>query len=135
MSELIGVGSYEIDSAWPQVKPFVERAMQRSTTETVASVYDALKTKAAWLWVAMKDETVQSICIVQISDRPKNKICSIWICTGSSRKEWTDFHSMIEAWAKHNGCTLMRHEARLGWAREMKKYGYAPSHIINEKRI
>ena len=135
MSELIGIGTHQIDDYWVYVKPFVDRAMQRSTTETTVQVYESLKAKAARLWLSVKDGKIQSICIVQINDKPLNRICSIWICTGSSRKEWMEFHNIIEAWAKENGCTRMRHEARKGWARELEKYGYSTSHVIIEKEI
>ena len=135
MSELIGIGSHQIDDYWGYVKPFVDKAMQRSTTETTAQVFVALKTNAAHLWLSAKDGRVQSICIVQISEKPLGRVCSIWICTGTNRKEWMQFHDIIEGWAKANGCNRMRHEARMGWAREMKKYGYAMSHVIIEKEI
>lgn len=135
MSELLGIGTHQIDDYWGYVKPFVDRAMLRSTTETTNQVYDALKDKSARLWLSVKDGRVQSVCIVQISDRPVNKICSIWICTGASRKEWMQFHDIIEGWAKANGCTRMRHETRKGWARELEKFGYTTSHVIIEKGI
>ena len=135
MSDLVGVGSHQIDDYWDYVKPFVDKAMERSTTETTPQVFVALKNKSARLWLSVKEGIIQSICIVQVTDRPKGRVCSIWICTGSNRKEWMQFHDTIEAWAKANGCVRMRHEARKGWAREMKKYGYQMSHVIIEKEI
>ena len=135
MSELLGIGTDQIDEYWPYVKPFVDLAMRRSTTEITDQVYEALKGKSARLWLSVNDGTIQSVCIVQVSERPKNKICSIWICAGSNRKEWMQFIETIEAWAKSNGCTRMRHEARMGWARELKKYGYKTSHVIIEKGL
>ena len=134
-AELHNIGRDGIDDVWPYVLPFIEQAMDRSHYDKPEDVYIALDKGTAQLWLAAKGGDIEAVCVTQIQFNAKGADCSIWICTGHDRQDWQHHLAEIEAWAKHEGCNMMRHMARPGWTRILKPMGYAMTHVLLEKEI
>lgn len=135
MPKLFAIDPKQIDMFWEAVRPFIETAMAESLYDEPSSVYEAIKEARAVLWVVWEDGEIHAVVVTQLEQQPKAKICSIWICTGTGREDWEHLISEIEAFAVREGCTLMRHCARPGWARVLKPRGYVMSHVILEKAL
>ena len=134
-SELHNIGRAAIADVWPYVLPFVTQAMERSHYDTPEDVRLALDKGTAQLWIATRGEEIEAVCVTQIEANAKSVDCSIWICTGHDRQDWQHHLAKIETWARHEGCTVMRHMARPGWSRILKPMGYAMTHVLLEKDL
>lgn len=132
--ELRGIAQHEIEAVWPLVEERITEALGPSYTrpETMLAL---LKTNAAQLWLAKNGDEIDAVCITQITGHDIGKTCGIWVCVGTNRTAWQDYMSVIEAWAKANGCIGMKHEARPGWQRVLKPMNYELTHVILEKRF
>ena len=86
------------------------------------------------MWLAWTDKA-ESVCVTQLENTSKGKHCHIWIMVGHNMETWVDLMPELEAWAKREGCNMMRHEARPGWSKILKQYGYRMPHVILEKEL
>ena len=134
LDSLDGIAAKDIDSVWPSVEGLITEALSTSYT-TPAKMHELLNANAAQLWLAKNGTEIDAVCITQVAVHDLGKTCGIWVCVGTNRAAWQDYMTVIEAWAKSNGCIGMMHTARLGWQRILKPMGYAPTHIVLEKRF
>ena len=134
-ADLHNIGRDGIDDIWPYVLPFVTQAMERSHYDTPDDVRLALDKGTAQLWIASKNGNIEAVCVTQIETNAKGSDCSIWICTGHDRQDWQHHLAEIETWARYEGCTVMRHMARPGWAKVLKPMGYSVKHVCVEKLL
>lgn len=110
---LIDVPPEHIDNVRPLVTDWIEEAAQSSAYFTSADVWQAIAERRAQLWLAW-DETADAVCVTQLENTSKGKHCHIWIMTGRTMDAWHPLMNDLEAWAKREGCNMMRHEARPG---------------------
>ena len=135
MPQLYAIDPKQLDVFWGAALPFVKTAMETSAYDTPADVYAAIKEDRAILWLVYNGSEIKAVCVTQLSETAKAKTCSIWIMTGSGREDWQHMLDDIEAFARREGCTHMRHNARPGWAKILKPQGYTMTHVILEKAL
>lgn len=129
-----GLASYQARANWDRIFPVIADAVE-GIGETSKSILALVESKAAQVWTAEQDDEILSVFLTQVTDHPKRKVCSIIICTGHDFQQWVQFTKTIEEWAKSNGCTHMKHDARKGWERILKPYGYQSTHVVLEKAL
>lgn len=97
---------------------------------------DAVAEKRWQLWLARTPENrIQAVIVTSISIYPQTKALRIRMVMGDEREVWEGAILELERWGRTNGCRLVEGEARLGWARIAKQYGYRNTHTILEKDI
>jgi hypothetical protein len=117
-----------------QIEHWINDAANSSRYFTPEDVWAAIENRSAQLWLAW-GEIPEAVCVTQISNTSKGKHCSIWIMVGGNMACWVHLMTDLEAWAKREGCNLMRHEARAGWSKILKSRGYECPHLILEKEL
>lgn len=136
MTDLRIVPSRSIDAAWPSVAALIADACMTSNGRYQADdVRQALSEARAQLWLVCKDEKPQAAIVTEIAEYPRLKACRVRIVVGANRREWQDCITEIEKWAKSIGCTRIESNARPGWTRISKQYGYQHTHSFLEKVI
>jgi hypothetical protein len=118
----------------PLVSQWIEEAAQASVYFTADDVWTALENRSAQLWLVW-NETADAVCVTQLEPTSKGKHCCIWIMVGREMVSWLPLIAQLEQWAKREGCNMMRHEARPGWAKMLKREGYHMPHVILEKEL
>jgi hypothetical protein len=131
---LVDVPVSDIPIVRPLVEHWIEEAQRDSAYATTADVWAAIKTGAAQLWLAWSDKP-EAVCVTQLEITSKGKFCRIWIMVGQNMETWVGLMPELEAWAKREGCMMMRHEARPGWSKALKQYGYKMPHVVLEKEL
>lgn len=133
--EFSGIPSTTAKEVWPTVYPVIADAVA-GMGETSDSIMALVESKAAQLWTMQKEGEVIAAVVTQVTEHPSRKVCSVIICTGTGMAEWVE-HSLlsIEKWAASNGCTHMKHDARMGWQKVLKPFGYQATHVILEKAL
>lgn len=126
-----GILHTEIESVWPEVRPFIASACERmSGRMDEEDVKRFLLSGDMQLWVNRKEE-ITAVCVTEVINYPKKKACRIFIGTGKNRRDWQNYRWVIEEWARSQGCDGMESFARKGWARIFTDY--KSTHIILEK--
>ncbi len=133
-ASLVDVPVSDFSIVKPLVEKWIDEAANSSAYFTASDVWAALNSKAAQMWLAWTDKA-ESVCVTQLENTSKGKHCHIWIMVGQNMETWVALMPELEAWAKREGCKMMRHEARPGWSKVLKQYGYSCPHYILEKTI
>jgi hypothetical protein len=138
LTSLVGIPPEAIDQVWPLIAARIEEACLTSRgKETAFDVRREVRYGERQIWVVWDGEgkDVLAVVVTQLINHPRKRTCRILICVGEERERWQHHISIIENWAKENGCRGMELFARPGWSRVLKHYGYDTTHHLVEKDL
>jgi hypothetical protein len=116
----IGIPADQVESVWPAVLPFIERALSASPDDYSAEDIRAyLIARDMQLWAAQLDREIKSVCVTQLITRPKKTICSVLYLSGDGMGHWLRYLEQIKTWARANGANEVRITGRRGWVRQL----------------
>ena len=118
----VGILSRDIWVIWGSVKGFIASGLAEG--EELDRILERLTATSCQLWVAYSEKEIIAACVTELPTIANRKVCNVISCGGTRMDEWLGLSlPVIEAWAKHNGCTAMRFpEIRPGWQRVLKDY-------------
>ena len=128
----------KVKEVWILVKDLIQKACDFSDGFADAEDFKKwLEQGTMQLWVAWDNEEkkVKCVCITEIKQYPKYKVCGCKITTGSSFKKWVDFMDFVMNWAKQEGCRKMEIHTRPGWERVLKSKGFFKTHVQLERML
>jgi hypothetical protein len=127
-----GVPAEWLESIWPQAEPWIAKACVRNGNKVSSDdIKRFLLNRDMQLWITSKKGEIEAVALTEILTYPKKKYCRLLIGTGRNRQNWQNHITIIEDWAKAQGCDGMESLARNGWERVLK--GYSKTHIFLEK--
>jgi hypothetical protein len=134
---LTGVPRHHLDTFWARVLPWLEAVEVRADgRETVADLRKWLDGGQLQLWIWLEqDLSVTGVLITEIIDQPRAKVCRLRVCTGRDPERWMPSVSVIEAWAKEQGCDGMEPIGRPGWGKMLAPLGYKVTHMVYWKPL
>jgi hypothetical protein len=134
--DLVHVAYDEVDPFWSLVEPWIDAAAEKSRGKMVGGdVYDMLLEGRMQLHLALDREKVRAVCVTEIIEYPRLKVCQILIVTGEGMESWWEMIVGIERWARAKGCQAMKSDTRPGWERFLKEKGYVKTHVVLEKDL
>lgn len=134
MADLIGVPAPQVLEVWSEVRPWVVQALKRGYGRYLDSdILEAILSRNMQLWIAREGDGLLAVCVTEIIRYPRKSFARVMIGTGRERQKWQDFVSIIEDWAKAQGCAGLEMQARCGW--ERIHTGYKKSHVFLEKEF
>ena len=128
----------KVKEVWILVKELIQKACDYSDGFADAEDFKKwLEQGTMQLWVAWDNEEkkVRCVCITEIKQYPKYKVCGCKITTGSSFNKWVDFMDFVMEWAKQEGCRKMEIHTRPGWERVLKSKGFFKTHVQLERML
>ena len=128
----------KVKEVWILVKELIQKACDYSDGFADAEDFKKwLEQGTMQLWVAWDNEEkkVRCVCITEVRQYPKYKVCSCKITTGNSFKLWVDFMDYVMEWAKEEGCRKMEIYTRPGWERILKPKGFIKTHVQLERKL
>ena len=128
----------KVKEVWILVKDLIQKACDYSDGFADAEDFKKwLEQGTMQLWVAWDNEEkkVKCVCITEVKQYPKYKVCGCKITTGESFKQWVDFMDYVMEWAKEEGCRKMEIHTRPGWERILKPKGFFKTHVQLEKML
>ena len=138
MTELTftGVPAAEIEALWPSVATHFEGVAARSGGRFVAEDWRrSFLDRSRQLWVAQECNAFRMALATEVRQYPQRQVAALVACSGSGRADWVDFLSLVEAWARAQGCAAIEALGRPGWKRVLAPHGYAATHVILEKEL
>ena len=128
----------KVKEVWILVKDLIQKACDYSDGFADAENFkEWLEQGTMQLWVAWDNEEkkVKCVCITEVKQYPKYKVCGCKITTGTSFKQWVDFMDYVMEWAKEEGCRKMEIHTRPGWERILKPKGFFKTHVQLERML
>jgi hypothetical protein len=105
MTSWCGVSAEELERYWPQAFNLVARACARSNGRlTPEAVFADLKAKQMQLWLVHTDGKIEACFVTQIINYPGTRLCNILLAAGKGRQRWQHWISILEDWAREQGC-------------------------------
>lgn len=138
MTDLVGIPSANVDQVWPLIEDRIEEACLTSRgKEKAFDIRRSARYGEKQIWVVWDADAkdVLAMVVTELVVYPRKKVCHIQICVGDQRERWQHHISIIENWARENGCRGMSLVARPGWSRILKQYGYDTTHHLVEKDL
>lgn len=129
---LVQIPPSDIDDIWPLVEEYIIAGCDYG--EVPADEFKAkCKTEDAQLWVAWSDHC-EGAAITQLLITPHGKAC---LLACMSCDDYPRCHAELapqwEAWARGQGCAIMRLGGRFGWERMLKDY--TRKWVVLDKRL
>jgi len=127
-----------VKEVWILVKDLIQKACDYSDGFADAEDFKKWLEKGTMqLWVAWDNEEkkVKCVCITEVKQYPKYKVCGCKITTGNSFRQWVDFMDYVMEWAKEEGCRKMEIHTRPGWERILKPKGFFKTHVQLERML
>lgn len=106
--------SHQIRDIWPNVKDFVQRALDEGSDYTLGDVYSMLLRAKAQLWT-WQDPDIEAVMVTAIQQDQKSKFCLLLTMAGTHMAAWKPHLEDVERWAREHGCSELRIYGRRGW--------------------
>lgn len=112
--------------SWLRCRRWLVRALEDATE---AELLAELAAGRAQLWPG---ERAAMVTTLQIG--PEGRSCHVWL-GGGDLAELIAMAPGLEAWARQQGCDFASVNGRKGWARALKRRGFAPVGEELRKRL
>lgn len=134
--KLFGVLSTEIDQAWMQVSPILEKAIPYTDGKySLEDINEGIKSRELQLWLSTRQEGPTTCMVTRIIQYPQEKILLIMLYAGESLKNMIHFKPIIYNWAKENGCMSIYIYGRAGWEKVLKDEGYEKVYSVLRMKL
>lgn len=124
--QLVALPKETLPDMWPNVVRFVEKIAARFPDEwSVPVIAAACANQQMLLWLIWDEANKRPLgCIgTKFGIRAsKKKVLDISWVAGDDRNEWSALISVLEDYAKQNGCDQVEFVGRLGWAKSFPDY-------------
>ena len=134
----MGVRHDMVEAIWEKTKPHLEKALEYGDGEfQIDDVLKFLLDRTMQLWVLCDTDSRDVLIAVctEIIDYPRSKICRVVLFGGISGMMWQEYLTIIEDWAKEQGCSSIESLARKGMAKKLIKLNYKPVYQVSRKKL
>ena len=132
-AELICVDPALIHDVWAHARGRIQSAIEQTGLSDFGEVEKDILRGGQLLWLAWNGEAIEAAATTQLTRIGDRKVCTLTACAGEHRERWLPLFGTIEAYAKAEGCAVMRVFGRKGWSRVLD--GYRVEHVVLEKEL
>lgn len=111
-----------VDQAWPGVAKMIDEAYKFADEIMPFDILDQLRSGHRQLWVVWNGESVVAAVMTRIIQLRSCRAVQITAAGGTEVDAWKDLITLIENFARHEGCRKVTIEGRPGWERLFKDY-------------
>lgn len=139
MSALVGVHAGEIDAWWPDLLPWVGRALAAGEGEYgLEDVRRLTIERAIQLWAFTDQGSIEGMAATQVINYPRARKTQIFL--GAARDglsdRWMPWLEGIEGWARvAQEASANQIIGRPGWVRRLSRFGYRQTHVVMQKDL
>lgn len=120
---LTGLLADHIEKWWPRARILVEHGLKTTESDhTLESIYEALKNREMQCWGWYRQNKLCAVLITAILKYPKHSVCTQVLAGGYDLDGWKD-ETLIDEWAKAQGCAEIEIYGRRAWGRALKQQG------------
>jgi len=121
---------------WRELGPWIEQGAQAAAHPIHMDQIVARLLDGRWqVWGIRQDSaTVGAVC-TEVYESTAGRTCALPIVGGRDMAGWLHLVSVIEDWARTQGCVRLEGNGRAGWERALKPLGWAVIATIVERRL
>ena len=135
--KLSGVKRLEIPMLWDNLEVIIDNATGLCSGRMDARdiLFDAIEGKMQIWTVGDNPEALDGVIVTQVVDYPSAKALRYILVSGNNVDVWIDAESIINEWARGQGCILAEGSGRMGWHTKLKTKGWKSVMRLYEKDI
>jgi hypothetical protein len=109
---------------WRTLLPMIDEGFAVGGEIIPADFMQRIEGGEVLIWVAVDDETavVHAVMTTELVRMRSGLVCWMGQCAGDRMREWRDFHTKIEDYARGEGCVKTILKGRFGWERALEGY-------------
>ena len=119
--DAICVDPAQVETFWPFVESFLQRAVDRTDLCHFEAVKQATLQGIGLLWIAW-GQKLYGAATTELMVTQRSKACIITAAGGEDMKVCLPLLAKIETYAKNEGCDVVRIFGREGWQRMLPEY-------------
>jgi hypothetical protein len=130
------VPSDKVEALWPKAETFLKRSYEKNDQLVPGDLLQQLIDGYRCLWVLIETQPEMLVIgagVTAIFQMKNGKALKIEHLGGDHMEAWSDKRSVIEAYAKAEGCDRVLCEGRPGWTRVLTDYETVA--VVLEKRL
>lgn len=109
----------------PVVYKWLVAAVERNGgQESAYDVMVACESRVAQMWLAIVDRKPVGVVVTEALKYSRRKILQVSYLGGECLDAWLDEQSVLEDFARENGCSALRMRGRDGWQRKLANKGW-----------
>lgn len=120
-----------VGQVWPHVEPMLRSATEKCGDWSIEGVRSLLD-DGGLVWVTAEGPEILAATVTRLYRAPAGLVCQVVAC-GGGNANWSEQLQTIEAYAKAEGCSMMRIAGRKGWERVLD--GYSVRYVILERAL
>ncbi len=119
----VNLSGSEVDGVWDKIKHEVARTNEDVFNDEDVKLFINEGYYTLWLILENTTNNVIAVITTEFVEFPRDKVCRIVTVSGNRMKEWvTETLSVLEKWAKEQGCSYMDCYGRKGWKKILLEY-------------
>jgi len=131
-AELLCIDPARVSEFWPYVAPLLKAAVLKTDLCKFAEIEHQTLSGAGLLWIAWSGR-IEAAAATVITETDRARVCVLTACGGTDRKRWLPLLEKIEAYARDQGCSVLRILGRRGWQRVLRKYRI--TNVVLERQL
>jgi len=133
-SQIVAVAYLDIDTHWGQVKPLIERVLNRfDEFVTINKIYEDLKSSDRQLWLILHKDQIQAVILTMIESYRNDKVGYITHAAGEDFKAWESAVDPIADYFKAINCVKFVINGRRGWKRFLENRNFKEATTLFER--
>lgn len=115
-----------VDRFWHYAEPYIKRALDHTSGEfLVEDLKRFCKDNYVQLWLVAEGNRVVAAVTTEVVVYPQRKHLRVITLAGSKAPEWTgQVDTILNDWARSQGCNAMEAFVRKGYVPILAKHGY-----------
>lgn len=125
-----------VEALWSQAETFLRRSYEKNDQLVPADLLEQLMEGYRALWILIQVDSVPLVIgagVTAMFQMKNGRALKIEHLGGDHMEAWSDKRSVIEAYAKSEGCDRVLCEGRPGWTRVLTDYETVA--VVLEKRL
>jgi hypothetical protein len=131
--DLVCVDPARIAEVWPHCAHLIRVAIEATGLSEFADIEADVLAGRQLLWLAWNGQSIEAAATTHLVKIEGRKVCILTALSGYQRERWLSLLDRLEAYAKAEGCALMRIFGRKGWHRVLPEYRV--EHVVLEKGL
>lgn len=122
-----------LEVLWPHARRFLLQSYVKNDQTVPHWLLEDIRLGRRVLWLLIKDNIMVGAGTTAIFEMVSGRLCKIEHFAGSGMDEWSHLRTVIEEYAKREGCARVMCEGRPGWQRILTDYEVTA--VVLEKRL
>ena len=137
MTEVTLIPREHVKSMWGKVSGLIEKAIAHSPGRyDIVDLYERSLKNELVLWIAFDDTGIKAAWFTRAYTVPLGLVMSIEWLGGEDIDQWEEKAiSIVESYARDNGCTRLEMTGREGWKPFAVKHGFSKLAVVYEKEL